>query len=79
MCWTRNIPESPEKIVGSLWFWFWPDGDKEPFVMEIWPDRKFSKNLKGWWYPIPINKPIEKPPGKDSKIKKTHTPIIIPN
>lgn len=79
MAWSRNIPESPNKLQESLWFWFWPEGGKEPIVMELWPERKFSKNLKGWWYSIPLVKPIEKPSDKILKSKTIHTPIIIPN
>lgn len=71
--WSRNVPEAPEKGFDSLWYWFWPEGDKQPVVMEIWPKRD-AKRLKGFWWSIPLEKPEEKLPSKTTKIATPKVP-----
>jgi hypothetical protein len=76
--WTRDFPEAPAKGFDSLWQWFWPDNDKQPIVMEIWPNRGINKNLKGWWWNIPLLKPETKlPTGKEKKSGQKYRPFIF--
>lgn len=58
--WTREHPEPPPKGLDSLWYWFYKDGETQPRVAEVWPERTWWS--PGWWGP-PVSKPKTKPRG----------------
>ncbi len=65
-----KIPPIPPTEAPSDWYWFWFEGEKEPWVVEIWPNRSISY-LIGWWGPKVTNRPFSKPFIEKKKRKKS--------
>ena len=55
MSWTKKKPEPPESLP-SHYYWYYEFPDKEPTVIEVWPNR-WLKHLDGYWWPERIKMP----------------------
>ena len=55
--WTKTTPQPLPKNLGSLWYWYWEEGYKEPWITEVKSGSWKLTNYKGWWSTEPIPKP----------------------
>lgn len=59
--WSREHPKPPNKGQNSKFYWLHKDGENQPIISEVWPDRSWWSS--GWWGPQVIL-PKEKIPNE---------------
>lgn len=67
MSWTRKKPIPPPKGTGSDWYWYLAEGEKEPWVVEIYHGCWQLYTTGGYWWPEPVPKPSAALPRKKAE------------
>jgi len=59
MAWTKTKPIAPSEYP-SDWYWYYEDRHKEPWVMQLWPNRTLHA-YNGLWWDEKVNRVTDKP------------------